>query len=43
MQMLAAQLDSKVEVEPRTPGTAVVVTIVVKTARAPAPTRQPAN
>ena len=33
MQMLAAQLDSKVEIEPRTPGTAVIVTIVVKTAR----------
>jgi two-component sensor histidine kinase len=37
VQMLAAQLDSKVEVEPRAPGTAVIVTIVVKTARARAP------
>ena len=33
MQMLAALLDSKVAIEPRTPGTAVIVTIVVKTAR----------
>jgi two-component sensor histidine kinase len=33
MQMLAAQLGSKASIEPRTPGTAVVVTIAVKTAR----------
>ena len=33
MQMLAAQLGSRVTIEPRTPGTAVVVTIAVKTAK----------
>jgi len=33
MQMLAAQLGSKVAVEPLTPGTAVVVTIAVKTVK----------
>lgn len=33
IQMLAAQLGSKIEVEPRAPGTAVVVTIAVKSAK----------
>jgi hypothetical protein len=33
MQMLAGQLGSKVTIEPRTPGTAVIVTIAVKTAK----------
>ena len=33
MQMLAAQLGSKLTTEPRAPGTAVVVTIAVKTAK----------
>jgi two-component sensor histidine kinase len=33
MQMLAAQLGSKITTEPRMPGTAVVVTIAVKTAK----------
>jgi hypothetical protein len=31
--MLAAQLESKIATEPRTPGTAIVVTIPVKTAK----------
>jgi two-component sensor histidine kinase len=33
MQMLAAQLGSEISIEPRTPGTAVVLTIAVKTAK----------
>lgn len=33
IQMLAAQLESKIATEPRTPGTAIVVTIPVKTAK----------
>lgn len=33
MGMLAAQLGSRIEVEPRSPGTAIVVTIPVKTAK----------
>jgi len=33
MQMLAAQLGSKIAIEPRTPGTAVVVTISVRSAK----------
>jgi hypothetical protein len=33
MGMLAAQLNSKLEVEERSPGTAVVVTIPVKSAK----------
>ncbi|MBS0239833.1 MAG: DUF4118 domain-containing protein [Proteobacteria bacterium] len=33
MEMLAAQLGSKIEVEDRSPGTAIVVTIPVKTAK----------
>ena len=33
MQMLAGQLGSKVTIEPRTPGTAVIVTIAVKTVK----------
>jgi two-component sensor histidine kinase len=33
IQMLAAQLGSTIEIEPRSPGTAVIVTIPVKSAK----------